>query len=144
MARIRGTCVSISGHAVLLRGPSGAGKSDLALRLIDDGARLVADDYTDVESSDGRLFASAPTAIRGLLEVRGLGLLCLDAEPHAAIVAVIDLVASERVARLPEPEVADILGVAVPLFKLAAFEPSAAAKVRLAARLATGGIMPAR
>ena len=33
-------------QAVLLRGPSGAGKSDLALRLIDAGGRLVADDQT--------------------------------------------------------------------------------------------------
>ena len=31
---------------MLLRGPSGAGKSDLALRLIEAGGRLVADDQT--------------------------------------------------------------------------------------------------
>ena len=35
-------------RAVLLRGPSGAGKSDLALRLIEAGARLVADDQTEL------------------------------------------------------------------------------------------------
>ena len=35
---------SSSGTGVVLLGPSGTGKSDLALRLIDGGARLVADD----------------------------------------------------------------------------------------------------
>ena len=41
---VHATAVAIEGEAVLLRGASGAGKSDLALRLIDGGARLVADD----------------------------------------------------------------------------------------------------
>ncbi|MBT7294587.1 MAG: serine/threonine protein kinase, partial [Rhodospirillaceae bacterium] len=38
------TCIALAGKGVLLRGFSGAGKSDLALRLIDGGAKLVADD----------------------------------------------------------------------------------------------------
>ena len=60
--------------AVLLRGPSGAGKSDLALRLIDQGARLVADDQTELTPSDGVLLARAPQTIQGKMEVRGLGI----------------------------------------------------------------------
>ena len=38
----------IGGKGVLLLGASGAGKSDLALRLIDGGAKLVADDRCDL------------------------------------------------------------------------------------------------
>ena len=46
--QVHATCVALVGagtvRGVLLRGPSGAGKSDLALRLVEQGWRLVADD----------------------------------------------------------------------------------------------------
>ena len=44
MVTVHATCIAIDGHGILLRGPAGSGKSDLALRAIDRGARLVADD----------------------------------------------------------------------------------------------------
>ena len=56
MNTIHATCVAIEGRGVLIVGPSGSGKSDLALRLIDRGAALVADDYTDL-NVDGRALA---------------------------------------------------------------------------------------
>jgi serine kinase of HPr protein (carbohydrate metabolism regulator) len=136
MVRVRGTCVCIDGHAALLRGPSGSGKSDLALRLIDGGGELVADDCTD----DG-LVAMAPAPIRGLLEVRGLGVIKLGACSSAPLVAAIDLVPLSDVDRMPERQWVRILNARLPCFQLFPFEPSAAAKVRLAVRLATGGII---
>lgn len=142
MVTLRGTCISIDGHAVLLRGASGSGKSDLALRLIDGGGELVADDYTEVEQDGGGgLAAMAPAAIQGLLEVRGLGVIGIGARPSALLVAVIDLVPLADVDRMPEPQQVQILATFLPCFRLFAFEASAAAKVRLAVRLATGGIM---
>jgi serine kinase of HPr protein (carbohydrate metabolism regulator) len=57
---VHATCVAIDGRGILIRGRSGAGKSDLALRLIDRGARLVSDDYTILAASGGRLRAAAP------------------------------------------------------------------------------------
>jgi serine kinase of HPr protein (carbohydrate metabolism regulator) len=141
MVRVRGTCICIDGHAVLLRGPSGSGKSDLALRLIDSGGALVADDYTDVEQSSDGLVAMAPAPIRGLLEVRGLGVIKLGACSSAPLVAAIDLVPLSDVDRMPEPQWVRILNARLPCFQLFAFESSAAAKVRLAVRLATGGII---
>jgi HPr kinase/phosphorylase len=42
--QLHASCISIDGSAVLLRGSAGSGKSDLALRLVDAGALLVADD----------------------------------------------------------------------------------------------------
>ncbi|RMF16145.1 MAG: serine kinase, partial [Alphaproteobacteria bacterium] len=74
---VHASCVAWHGRGILLRGPSGAGKSALALRLIEAGALLVADDYVvlDAQSTPDRLLAAPPPRIAGLIEVRGLGLL---------------------------------------------------------------------
>src|SRR5262249_17365812 len=70
--RVHATCVALrigrSWQGVLLRGPSGAGKSDFALRLIEGGARLVADDQTELVRKGSKVIASAPTRIAGLIE----------------------------------------------------------------------------
>lgn len=141
MDRIRGTVVALGPSGVLLRGGSGSGKSDLALRLIADGARLVSDDYTAIAVRDGRLHASAPAAIRGLLEVRGLGVLRIEPAGETPLALVIELVAPDAVPRLPDETGCTLHGITVPLFRLAPFEASAPAKVRLAVRIVTGGII---
>ena len=99
MVTIHGTCVLVGGIGVLLRGPSGAGKSDVALRLIDGGALLVADDRVELRMVDGRLMASAPAALAGLLEVRGLGIVRLPCDGPAEVGLVVDLVAAAEVER---------------------------------------------
>ena len=118
--------------AVLLRGPSGAGKSDLSLRLIDQGARLVADDRTELVLADGALLARAPKAIRGKMEVRGLGIAALRPLRDIPVGLVVDLVAGSSLERLPEPDSCTILDVELPLVRLDPFEASAPAKLRLA------------
>ena len=65
MIRVHGTSVALDGEGVLLRGPSGCGKSDLALRLIDQGARLVADDQTELSLDGGDISMTAPATIAG-------------------------------------------------------------------------------
>ena len=79
------TTVLVDGTGVLLRGPSGSGKSDLALRLIDGGARLVADDQTALAVENGVLVAHPPRSIAGRLEVRGLGIVTVPWAPSAPI-----------------------------------------------------------
>jgi serine kinase of HPr protein (carbohydrate metabolism regulator) len=49
--QIHGTCIAIDETAVIFLGPSGSGKSDLALRLIDEGATLIADDRIDISAN---------------------------------------------------------------------------------------------
>ncbi len=144
MTQVHGTCVEISGLGVLLRGAPGAGKSDLALRLIDGGARLVADDRVDLALEEGAVVARAPAIIAGRLEVRGVGIVRVPTVAAAALGLVVDLVPAETVPRLPEDgEAWEILGRPVPRLRLAPFEASAPAKVRLAvrrlARPAAGG-----
>jgi serine kinase of HPr protein (carbohydrate metabolism regulator) len=129
------TAVRVKGAGVLLRGPSGAGKSDLALRLIHDGAILVADDYVELTVADGRLLARPPKAIRGLLEVRGIGILTLPFAAEASIACLIDLAPSGEPERLPEPLYDLLLGVRVRAFRLDPFTVSAAAKVAAAVSL---------
>ncbi len=104
---VHASCVLVGARAVLIRGPAGSGKSQLALALIDAAragripfARLVADDRVALIAAHGRLIASAPDTIRGLIEVRGLGIRQMEYESRAAVGLVVDLAASDA-ARLP-------------------------------------------
>jgi HPr kinase/phosphorylase len=127
---VHATTVAIGGRAMLLRGPSGSGKSDLALRLIDAGARLVADDQSELSCDGGAVLVRAPDAIAGLIELRGVGVLRLDPLPIARLALVVDLVPPEAVERMPDQMTVEFFGVPIPLVALAPFEASATAKLR--------------
>ena len=71
---IHATCVTYGGIGILLRGASGSGKSSLALRLIEAGATLVADDRGYMRRENNTLHASCTPPLVGRLELRGLGL----------------------------------------------------------------------
>jgi len=135
METVHATAIAIDGAGVLLRGPSASGKSDLALRLIDRGARLVADDRTVLTLRDGCVEASAPPEIEGRMEVRGIGIVRVPRCGVATLRLVVDLVPAAEVERMPRETSAALLGVHVPMMRLDPFEASAAAKVRLAIRL---------
>lgn len=137
--RVHATCVAVrrgkAWRAVLLRGPSGAGKSDLALRLIESGWRLVADDQTELSRRGNKLIATAPARIAGLIEARGLGIVKVGRDQlvrHAAVALLVDLAQPRRIERLPEPAREKVLGIELPVVLLAPFEASASAKLRLA------------
>ena len=116
----------------MLRGPSGSGKSDLGLRLIDAGGRLVADDQVALALKGGVLIGRSPPTIHRLMEARGLGLVEVPSADEAKITLVVDLVPPTEVVRLPEPAFCEIAGATLPLLRLAPFEASACAKIRLA------------
>ncbi len=135
MVVVHGTCVDVGGSGVLLRGPSGSGKSDLALRLIDGGARLVADDQVEITRDGDVLMARAPRALKGMLEIRGIGVVPACATEAARLRIVVDLVPRDRVERMPAPRRETLLDVDLPALSLYPFEASAAAKIRVIARL---------
>jgi HPr kinase/phosphorylase len=143
MLNLHATCVAFDGAGVLLIGESGCGKSDLALRAIDAGAVLVADDRVELKREGDRLIASAPAPLVGLIEIRGIGIVQRQFAASAPIRLVAALCASATVPRLPEPDTVDYLGVVAPRLLLAPFEASAVIKLRLAAQIATGHIMRA-
>nr|WP_246332060.1 HPr kinase/phosphatase C-terminal domain-containing protein [Sphingomonas chungangi] len=126
---LHASCVAIAGRAVLLAGRSGTGKSDLALRLIDRGAVLVSDDYTELRRRDRKLFATPPTRIVGKIEVRGVGLVDMPHLDEAEVALLIDL--DGEVERMPEARTRRLAGIDVPAVALAPLEASAPIKIEL-------------
>ena len=116
-------------RGALIEGESGAGKSDLALRALDAGWSLIADDQTLLWVSGGRLWGRAPDPLAGLLEVRGLGVLPTAGRRLVEISLVVRCVTAEAMERLPNDETCHLLGVALPLVRLTALEGSAPAKL---------------
>ncbi len=146
---IHASCVAIGRRGVLLLGPSGSGKSDLALRLIDGGAkgdtRLVADDRTILFLAKGALCAKAPPSIKGLLEVRGVGIVKLPVLAQVKIALVVVL--GREGARLPQPRLwraphTISLGpdTLPPQIALDAFCASTPAKIRMALAAGARGL----
>jgi serine kinase of HPr protein (carbohydrate metabolism regulator) len=131
--QVHASCVAIAGRGVLLAGASGRGKSDLAVRLIDRGARLVSDDYTLVRAVGDRLVGTAPATIAGRIEIRGVGLVEMPCLADVAIALYVDLDTAPE--RLPEPRAVALAGIALPSIALAALEASAPIKLEQALRL---------
>ncbi len=138
---LHGTAIALGSAGALIRGAPGSGKSDLALRclalaptgLIAGEALLIADDRVDVAREDGRIRMTAPATIRGRIEVRGVGIMTVPHALSATLALVADLVGPEEIERMPDPELKTaILGVELPLLRLAPFEASAPVKLLLA------------
>ncbi|UWR50965.1 HPr kinase/phosphatase C-terminal domain-containing protein [Phaeobacter inhibens] len=85
------SCVDVAGNGLLITGGSGSGKSTLALQLMAFGAALVSDDKVIVAVNDQGLEASAPEALHGMIEARGVGLLRASACSRSRLTAVVDL-----------------------------------------------------
>jgi len=133
-ARLHASCVAIGGRGVVLLGPSGSGKSDLALRLIDAGGVLVADDQLLVERAGDGVLGRPVEALAGLLEVRGVGIFRL---PHGAprpLALLVELVAAECIERWPPGLTRTLLGVELPCCRLDPRAPAAAAVIRVTLR----------
>lgn len=136
--RIHATAIAIGGRVALIRGASGSGKSDLAFRclglppspIVRDKVLLVSDDQVVLKQEGSVLHASAPAQLRGKLEVRGIGILEVDAVGEGNVVLVVDLVRDGAIERFPDPwQFAHILGFDVPVIRLSPFEGSSPLKL---------------
>ncbi len=128
MPRLHATCVAYSGHGLLLTGPSGCGKSDLALRLVERGALLLADDQVEIDES---LTARCPTTIAGLIEVRYVGVCHVPSLSQIKLSAVLAPAAEAELERIPEPATYPLEGQLLPLLRLPYLHASTPIKVKL-------------
>ncbi len=117
-------------RGLLIRGRSGTGKSELVVRLLEAGARLVADDLVLLEPGPAGLRASPPRG-GGLLEMRGAGIFNVAAGGATGIDLVVELRRDGGGSRLPEFARTTICGVELPQVAVDPFRASAVARLRL-------------
>jgi serine kinase of HPr protein (carbohydrate metabolism regulator) len=120
------TCVALGAAGVVIEGPSGSGKTSLALTIIEkfqnqnQFAALVADDQCLIEIANGRLIATCPPVLAGLVERRGIGVVKTKNLTSVVIDCVVRLVNQTEMERLPEAKSVILFGVELPVFELPA------------------------
>lgn len=128
---LHGTCIDIGGNGVLICGKPGAGKSSLALQLIDRGAILVADDQTLLSLETGGLAAQSPLPLRGMIEVRGVGLCSFPFQQKSYLKLCVEICEKEELERLPTLVFVEYHKKKLPLLKLGKGDVLGAMKVEL-------------
>lgn len=93
-----GVLLSVRGTGVLLTGESGMGKSETALELIRSGNALISDDRVDIQHVHNHVVGHAPDIIKGLLEIRGIGI--IDVEKMFGAMAMADKAQIDLVIKL--------------------------------------------
>jgi len=77
---LHGVFLQIFDLGILLTGESGIGKSEIALGLLHRDHRLIADDSILLKKTDpNTLIGECPPLLKNFLEVRGLGILNIEA-----------------------------------------------------------------
>ena len=116
---------------ILFRGKSGSGKSELALKFIENkNAVLVADDVVALKTRQNKLWGYAPENIRGLLEIRNVGISRYEFAAEAVVSVLGNLVQyKENLERLPKNKTENILGVEIPAIDLYANDTTILEKI---------------
>jgi len=125
---VHATRVKMMARGIVLMGESGSGKSRLALSLLYEGARLVADDVVEISLGPDGLKGRAPDRLRGLIEIRGAGIIDVAAALGPSFVldeVTIDLAVrlvkrQDKIRRADTPHVSviDLLGREIPEIRI--------------------------
>ena len=130
LKRIHSTSVVIDDNGVLILGDSGSGKSDLALRLIDNGATLISDDISICRKSSNNIYLHCPPEIKGLLEVREIGIITVPFVERIKLRLVVNLKSNNN-ERFPKDSCFRILGIKIPIINIEGKNSSAVAKIKV-------------
>ncbi|MCZ4090930.1 HPr kinase/phosphorylase [Sinorhizobium psoraleae] len=123
---IHATAIVLGTTGFLITGPSGSGKSAFALSCISEAKRrgrfaaLVADDRVDLTLENDRIIARCPASIRGLIEIRGGGIVAVETVSACVLDWAIMPVRPSRDQRLP-PENEELqlqIGRTLPLLRV--------------------------
>lgn len=119
------TAIVVGQTGLLFIGASGSGKSGTALACLNAAMRrgwnavLIADDRTRLDAHSGRLIASCPAPLRGLIELRGTGLVRMRRLDRAVIHLAVAPGEPSADSRLPaESEIFARQGIELPLLRL--------------------------
>lgn len=113
---IQATAVSYKNQAILIQGIAGVGKTTLALRLIERGSYLIGDDVVEIFIKNNKLFCKSKEKLKGIVEVRELGLLGgFKVAKPAPVLCVIQL-HKKATERLPKSKTISLLGKKIPVF----------------------------
>ena len=130
LKRIHSTSVVIDDNGVLILGDSGSGKSDLALRLIDNGATLISDDISICRKNSNDIYLYCPPEIKGLLEVREIGIITVPFVERIRLRLVVNLKSNNN-ERFPKESSFRILGIKIPIINIEGKNSSAVAKIKV-------------
>ena len=130
LKRIHSTSVVIDDNGVLILGGSGSGKSDLALRLIDNGATLISDDISICRKNSNNIYLYCPPEIKGLLEVREIGIITVPFVERIKLRLVVNLKSNNN-ERFPKDNSFRILGIKIPIINIEGKNSSAVAKIKV-------------
>ncbi len=130
LKRIHSTSVVIDDNGVLILGDSGSGKSDLALRLIDNGATLISDDISICRKNSNNIYLYCPPEIKGLLEVREVGIITVPFVERIKLRLVVNLKSNNN-ERFPKDSSFRILGIKIPIINIEGKNSSAVAKIKV-------------
>jgi HPr kinase/phosphorylase len=136
---LHASAVQLAGKGVLILGGSGSGKSSLALELMREALRggcqasLIADDRVNLFLINDGLFASPPSALAGLIEVRGSGIHRTGYAASARLHLAVELVGDSQAVRM-SPEAPKLIahGAALPCLILPGAQTGACVRAILA------------
>lgn len=80
--------VALDGRALMIEGEPASGKTSLALALIDRGGVLVGDDGVLLADVDGTLWAFPHPNTLGMVEIRNVGIVTMQAMPAPVALAI--------------------------------------------------------